>query len=289
MEALQEAFPLGILILFCVALVLCSIGFYKFVYFLSVGYGFAISGIGITILIFGLTHFENYEVSSWLAYLLIIMLILYGVRLSGFLLFREAKSASYRKAAGSTLKKDGSDKKMPIFVKIVIWLMVGVLYVMETSPIFYRVVKGAATSSFLNGTNLIAPLIGFIVMVIGLSLETIADLQKSYYKKKLGNRFIDKGLYIYCRCPNYLGEILFWTGCLISSVDVLGSNWAMWIMVILGYILIVYVMVSGAKRLEKRHLTNYGNDEEFQKYVKKTPILSRLIPIKSLQNRRFIK
>ena len=38
-------------ILFIVCAVLCAIGFYKFVYFLSVGYGLAIAGGGITILV----------------------------------------------------------------------------------------------------------------------------------------------------------------------------------------------------------------------------------------------
>ena len=43
-------------VLLLVAAALCAIGFYKFVYFLSVGYGFAIAGGGITI---GKpTHFE---------------------------------------------------------------------------------------------------------------------------------------------------------------------------------------------------------------------------------------
>ena len=38
-------------ILFIVCAILCSIGFYKFVYFLSVGYGLAIAGGGIALLV----------------------------------------------------------------------------------------------------------------------------------------------------------------------------------------------------------------------------------------------
>ena len=40
---------LGILLAVCA--VLCAVGFYKFVYFLSIGYGFAVAGGGIAVLV----------------------------------------------------------------------------------------------------------------------------------------------------------------------------------------------------------------------------------------------
>ena len=43
---------LGILYIVCA--VLCAVGFYKFVYFLSIGYGFAVAGGGIAILVMAL-------------------------------------------------------------------------------------------------------------------------------------------------------------------------------------------------------------------------------------------
>ena len=43
-------------IIFAVCAVLCSVGFYKFVYFLSVGYGFAVSGGAVTVLILSLVN-----------------------------------------------------------------------------------------------------------------------------------------------------------------------------------------------------------------------------------------
>ncbi len=60
-------------------------------------------------------------------------------------------------------------------------------------------------------------------------------------------------------------------------------------MVILGYILIVYVMVSGAKRLEIRQDKSYGDDPKYQEYKRKTPILMHLIPVKSIKNWKWIK
>ena len=45
---------LGIILAVC--LVLCAVGFYKFVYFLSIGYGFAVAGGGIAIFVIALVN-----------------------------------------------------------------------------------------------------------------------------------------------------------------------------------------------------------------------------------------
>ena len=266
-----------------VAAVLSAIGFYKFVYFLSVGYGFAIAGIGIALIVMSLIG--AIPAMGVLEYILAGLLILYGARLSGFLLFREIKSASYRKTLGNVAGK--AEKKMPIFVKATIWLCVIVLYVAEASPIMYRITGGVNYNVTGSVLDLIFPIVGGAIMLIGLVIETVADLQKSAAKKKNPHRFVDTGLYRFIRCPNYLGEILFWTGVLVSGGSAM-NTWWMWVIAVIGWILIVYVMVSGAKRLEKRQTKNYGEDPEYQAYVKKTPILMHLIPVKSLINVKWI-
>ncbi len=266
-----------------VAAILSSVGFYKFVYFLSVGYGFAVSGMAIALLIMSLVGFI--PALGVVEYILLVLLILYGFRLSGFLLYREIKSASYRKTLGNVTAK--SEKKMPVFVKITIWVSVIVLYVAEISPIAYRSISGINYSVTNNALDLVFPIIGAVVMFVALIIESLADFQKSKAKKQNPNRFVDKGLYRYVRCPNYLGEILFWTGVLLSGVNVLDTWWKI-LIAAFGYLCIVYVMVSGAKRLEKRQNKNYGQDPEYIAYVKKTPILMRLIPVKSLINWKWI-
>lgn len=262
-------FPSTIWIILAVCALMCSIGFYKFVYFLSVGYGFAVTGAGIAILLlYGKT------LSIW-TILMCVLFIIYGIRLGGFLLIREIKSASYRKTLDHATK---TEKPMPIFVKATIWACVSVMYVLQVSPVFYRAVNG-------DTANLFA-IIGTIIMAIAILIESQADKQKSAAKKLNPNRFCDTGLYTIVRCPNYLGEVLFWTGVLISGIGAVKG--LQWIIAILGYILIVYVMLSGAKRLELRQNKNYGNDPEYQAYVKKTPIIFPLIPLYHLENVKWI-
>ncbi len=267
-----------------VAALCCLIGFAKFVYFMSVGYGFAIAGMAIALLVMSLVGFI--PTLGIAEYVLLTLLILYGCRLSGFLLLREIKSASYRKTLGEVAGK--SEKKMPFFVKATIWISVVILYVCQIAPISYRAISGTNYSVTNSVLDLVFPILGGIIMVIALFIESLADYQKSAAKKVNPNRFVDTGLYRFVRCPNYLGEILFWTGVLLSGASAM-SFWWQWVIAVFGWIMIIYVMLSGAKRLEKRQTKNYGNDPEYQAYVKKTPILMHIIPIKSLQGWNWIK
>ena len=89
------------------------------------------------------------------------------------------------------------------------------------------------------------------------------------------------------RCPNYFGELLFWTGVLISGFSALRGA-VQWAVALIGYILIVYVMFSGAKRLELRQNKSYGQDEAYRAYVARTPIILPLVPLYHLENVKFI-
>ncbi len=68
--------------------------------------------------------------------------------------------------------------------------------------------------------------IGCAVSMLGLVLEAAADKQKSAQKEKTPDMPAMKGLYTLCCCPNYFGEILFWTGAVISGIGSLkGGQW----------------------------------------------------------------
>ena len=262
-------FPSEIWIVLGICALMCSIGFYKFVYFLSVGYGFAVCGAGLAILfIFGKTI-------TPITMIMCVLFMVYGIRLGGFLLWREIKSAAYRKTLASATK---TEKPMPIFVKVAIWVCCSIMYVLQVSPVFYRAVNGD------NG-NIFA-IIGAVIMLFGIILESVADKQKSAAKAINSKRFCDTGLYKIVRCPNYLGEITFWTGVLVSGIGVLQGG--QWVIGVIGYVLIVYVMLNGAKRLEKRQNKNYGQDPEYQAYVAKTPIIFPFVPLYSLENSKII-
>lgn len=266
----MTAFPLSLLILLGACLLVSSMGFKNYVWFISLGYGFSIAAEGAVMLIY---YHKTLTVS---AVLLSVLLILYGIRLSGYLAIREAKSSSYKKHMTSEIK-DG--KTVPFGVKCAIWITCALLYLTQALPVLYR---------FSNGSeNSVMAYVGIGIMAFGLILESAADLQKNAAKKKNPRRFVDTGLYRIVRCPNYLGEMIFWTGVFLSGIGALATAWQ-WILASVGYAGIIFVMFSGARRLELRQNRNYGNDPEYQAYVKRVPILLPFIPLYSVVKYKFL-
>lgn len=258
------------LILFLVALIISAIGFKKFVWFISLEYGFAIAGIGVALLILFRGSLTPVTV------ILSILLILYGCRLGGYLMIREKRSASYQNTMKHEIK-DGSD--MNLFLKIVVWVSCALLYVCEASPVLFRLENQAGTDG--------VAIVGTIIMILGIVLESASDLTKNKFKKEHPKRFCDVGLFRIVRCPNYFGEVLIWTGVFVSGVTALQGVWQ-WVAAIGGWVCIVYIMFGGARRLEIRQNKNYGSDPEYQKYVKSTPILIPLIPLYSVAKYKWL-
>ena len=263
-------FPIEFLWLFLAAMVISSIGFKNYVWFISLGYGFSIAGEGLLMLIL---YGQTLSLGTIIC---CVLFILYGLRLGGYLAIRELKSSSYKKNMTGEIK-DG--KTVPFGVKIAIWVTCAVLYVTQIAGVFYRLHNG-------SGTNLWT-WVGAAIMVCGIVLESAADIQKNAAKKINPRRFVDTGLYRLVRCPNYLGEMIFWTGVLVSGIGAV-SGFGQWAVVLVGYIGIIFVMFSGARRLEIRQNKNYGKDPEYQKYVKTVPSLVPFIPLYSVEKYKWL-
>ncbi|MDO4199031.1 MAG: DUF1295 domain-containing protein [Erysipelotrichaceae bacterium] len=256
-------FPKEIWIIVIVSLLLCSMGFKRFVWFMSVGYGVSAAGIGLTLLIMSLI-----KGNVSLVYLLMcITFIVYGVRLGGFLFIRELKNEKYRAKAAEA----GSEVNVPIFVSIIMWIYCGFFYVFQSSGPVYRLLNN------LNNETSLFLIIGTVISIMGVSIEALADKQKSDAKKINSDMPAMDGLYKLCRCPNYFGEMMFWTGAFISGIG--AYQGAQWIIAIIGYAEIMIIMISGGKRVETRHIKHYGDKPEYNKWANTTPLLFPFIPM----------
>lgn len=257
------------LILLVLALVASSCGFRKYVWFISIGYGAAIALIGVGLLaIFG----GSLTVGPALQ---CVLLVVYGCRLAGYLIYRDVKTAYNRRMKGEVKSNEG----VPLVGKVGIWVSASLLYVLQTSPVLFRL-SGA------SGTDVLC-IVGLVISVAGLVLETTADLQKNRAKKADPRRFVDTGLFRLVRCPNYFGEMVFWTGVFVSGLTVYASA-VEWICSILGYLGIIYVMFGGARRLEIRQDKNYGDDPEYQRYKSTTPIMIPFVPLYSVKEHTWL-
>jgi len=116
--------------------------------------------------------------------------------------------------------------------------------------------------------------IGFMVWIMGFGIEVVADSQKTAFNANPENegKWIDEGLWSRCRHPNYLGEILLWTGVAIFGVACFeGLEMVSWISPVFVYLLLT--KVSGIPLLDRRALAKWGDDPEYQKYRENTPAL----------------
>ena len=116
--------------------------------------------------------------------------------------------------------------------------------------------------------------IGLIVFILGLSIEIIADYQKTVFRRNIENKdkFLTTGLWSLSRHPNYFGEILLWTGVAVMSISSLqGLQFITLISPIFVYILLVYI--SGVRILEDQAKKKWGHLDSFKEYLKNTPRL----------------
>ncbi len=189
----SSLFP-DFLLLFGLALVISSVGFYRVVYFISIGYAFSIVGMAVV------TPLRHLDSLGWASALQAIFLLIWGVRLGVFLVQRELRS-SYSKAIAEVHQ---SSAAMGWGRKGVIWVGVSFLYVLMFSP--KPVQPDHLRRSSSSWLFYLVQTVGLVIMGGGLLLETVADKQKSDFKVHHPSQYCDVGLYRYVRCPNYSGR-----------------------------------------------------------------------------------
>ena len=263
-----------LLILLAVSLAVSGLGWIYFIYFFSIGYGFGVSALAVTLAIL----FR--EVLTPPTAILCAVMFVFGCRLGLYLLTREKRSPEYKKI----LYGPDAAKKKPLFVVITVWIFCALLYVGQVSPVAFYLANKAAGAPVSE----VLPWVGAAMMAAGVVLESVADAQKKAAKKINKNRFVDTGVYRLVRCPNYLGELVIWTGAFIVCFGACCTFWQ-WVIAAVGYMGIVYVMFSGARRLEIRQNKVYGEDPEYQAYIKKTPILLPFVPIYSVEKHTWLQ
>ena len=263
-----------LLILLAVSLAVSALGWIYFIYFFSIGYGFGISALAVAVaLIFGSSL-------TLPTALMCGVLFIFGCRLGLYLLTREKRSDDYKKI----LYGPDAAKKKPLGVVIVVWIFCALLYVGQISPLAFYLGNSAGGADVHEGWVWA----GTAIAACGVALEAWSDAVKARAKKKAPKRFVTCGPYRLVRCPNYLGEIIIWTGSFLICFGACCTVWQ-WVIAAIGYIGIIYVMFSGARRLELRQTQTYGKDPEFQEYTRTTPLLLPFVPIYSLAKHKWLQ
>ena len=187
------------------------------------------------------------------------LVILWAVRLGSFLFLR--------------IKKAGEDKRFrEIKTSFARFFLLWTISGMWVSFCSMCALTAIASNDGVVVNNIFY--IGLVTFIIGLSIEIIADSQKTKFRKdpKNKDKFINEGLWAKSRHPNYVGEITLWAGVAIMSFSSLeGWQYISLISPIFTYLLLVYV--SGVPQLTASGQKKWGHLESYQEYIKHTPTL----------------
>jgi steroid 5-alpha reductase family enzyme len=222
---------------------------------------------GLTFIILGIFTLSCNKNPSFVQIILLLMVIAWGTRLSLYLFQRIIKTKKDKRFDGV--------RENPIkFARF--WLLQALSVWIISLPTTYLL-----SLKFTNGWNPILS-IALFVWLTGLVIETLADLQKYFFKNNPQNQglWISHGLWKYSRHPNYFGEILCWWGIFIYSLPYQSDlSW----LTVTGPVFITFLLlfVSGLPPLEKKYDKIYQNNLSYQKYKKSTSLLFPLPPRKN--------
>lgn len=190
-------------------------------------------------------------------YLLAAMVVMWAVRLGSFLFTRISRSGG-----------DGRfDEIKPDTLRFLgVWTIQG-LWVSLTAAAAWI----AMTSERAREVDVWA-IVGLVIWLTGITIEVVADLQKSTFNREHKGEFISVGLWSRSRHPNYFGEILLWVGVLVVALPAL-SGWQYVALLSPVFVTLLLARVSGVPLLEKRAQEKWGDDPAYQSYVSRTPVL----------------
>ena len=225
---------------------------------------------GLGFVVTGWFYYFNTEGLESRKLVLMIMVSVWGLRLSGYLTWRNAgKGEDFRYRQ---FRKDYGEKRYWWISFFQTFLLQGVLMWLISVPLL-----GAQFLS-VNSHLGVLDFAGIILWVIGITFETGGDYQLARFKADPSNKgkVLDSGFWKYSRHPNYFGDTAVWWGYGLISIAA-GS-----FLPVLGSLLMtaLIIKVSGVALLEKSLVSDKPG---YREYVEKTSAFIPWFPKKRRQ------
>ena len=185
------------------------------------------------------------------------LILLWAIRLSSFLFMRVKKVG----------KDSRFDKIKTNFTRFMLaWTLQGFWVFMCTLPAITAIAsESKEVDYFLIG--------GASLWVFGFLVEVISDRQKSKFNQDPKNKgkFISSGFWALSRHPNYVGEVLLWTGIAVISLPTF-SGWQYLALISPVFTYLLLTRVSGVNLLEASADKKWSADKDYIEYKKKTSV-----------------
>lgn len=175
------------------------------------------------------------------AWLLLAMAVIWGLRLSVYLTWRNwGQGEDYRYAA----MRERHGGRFVVVSFFTVFVFQGVLTWFISLPLQVGI---SAQSGELN----LLDYAGAVFWLAGLLFESIGDLQLARFKAAPANKgmVMDRGLWRYTRHPNYFGDALVWWGIYVVAVSAPYGAYTVLSPLLMTFLLL---RVSGVRLLEKK-------------------------------------
>ena len=222
------------------------------------GFGFVLAG---------LVYFLNTDGFHVRKILVMIMVAVWGLRLSIYLVWRNwGKGEDYRYRK---FRKDFGENRYWWISYFQVFMLQGVLMWLISAALLGAQFYGREKNlGWLDAA-------GMLLWLIGITFEAGGDFQLARFRSNQANqgKVLNTGFWRYTRHPNYFGDVSVWWGFAFFSMAA-GSYWP-----VLGSILMtaLIIKVSGVALLEK----NLKNTKpEYQEYIRKTSSFFPWLPRK---------
>jgi len=193
---------------------------------------------------------------------LLALTLLWGLRLSGYLLWRwHTTGPDERYQSMLAKKKKGSDT---FFIWTRVFLTQAVILTVVSLPVQLGMRYGGDLS--------VVGMVGVVLVLLGTAFESVGDFQLARFKASGVGRdqVMDRGLWRFSRHPNYFGESVVWWGMFLVCVSNRPSAFA-----VIGPLVITAFLLkwSGVGHLER---TLKQSKPKYTDYIART---SAFIPL----------
>jgi steroid 5-alpha reductase family enzyme len=210
-------------------------------------------------------------------------IFLWGTKLSLFLFYRATKVKHDNRLTDVLASTQGAFQFW--FITFVWNVMVSIPYLIGLSS---------------ERSNTLALISGGVLYLVGLTIESLADAQKYFFKQQQSSpgQFCNIGLWKYSQHPNWFGNLVLWTGILVMNLPALvdplpavggtdnkvnsGLLWRLWsvrklIMACFGpgFLWLLFNGQATGNITNAVELANakYAKNPEYAKYIKDVPLI----------------